>query len=662
MPVKLDKELQEFRDVMKVPDTFEDGFSWTSVIGVVFVALLMVPGAIYMQLLAGMQSIGAATQWVTVILFIEVARRAQRDLKRAEVYVLYYMAGAIMVMPFSGLIWRQFFINSDAAIAQGIAENIPSWWAPAVNSSSYSMRSFFHVDWLIPILLVIFIQMFSRFSQMVLGYGLFRLTSDIEKLPFPMAPVGAQGIMALAEEASLKSEKTEEDRWRWRVFSIGGAIGLSFGAVYLLLPTLSGALTSKTIQLFEIPFSDFTPKTGAYLPAVMTGMSWDLGNLIFGMVLPFFAMLGSFIGLVLTYIFNPILYHFGILQSWQQGDGTIQTFYKNNVDFFFSFQIGLALAIAAFGIYQVVRSIRQRKKDIAEGKIDVKKASIVPKGRGDIRPWHIAGIYVFITMTYIIVSGFLIDWHMGIMIVLVLLGFVYTPLMSYVTARLEGLVGQVVEVPMIKEASLILSGYKGVACWFLPMPLANYGLMTVRYKECELTGTKFTSLWKAQVVLFPIILISSIFFMNFIWGLNEVPSPVYPFAEKMWKLQAENVCIMYSATLGEYSTFEQAFTPAYVGWGAMFGMGLFSISSLLGAPMMLAYGLVRGLGQTIPHVIIPQFIGALIGRYYFKRKLGLKWRQYIPVISAGYACGMGLITTIGVGITFLSKAAVPLSF
>jgi hypothetical protein len=662
MPVKLDKELQEFRDVMQVPDTFEDGFSWTSVLGVVFVALLMVPGAIYMQLLAGMQSIGAAAQWVTVILFIEVARRAQRSLKRAEVYVLYYMAGAIMVMPFSGLIWRQFFINSDAAIAQGIAEHIPSWWAPAVNSSSYSLRSFLHIDWLIPVFLVVFIQLFSRFSQMVLGYGLFRLTSDIEKLPFPMAPVGAQGIMALAEEASLKKEKTEAERWRWRVFSIGGAIGLSFGTVYLLLPTLSGALTSKTVQLFQIPFSDFTQTTGKYLPAVATGMSWDLGNLIFGMVLPFFAMLGSFIGLVMTFVLNPVLYHFGILQSWQQGDETVATFYKNNVDFFFSFQIGLALAVAAFGIYQVVRSIYQRKKDIREGKIEVKDMAIVPKSRGDIRPWHIVGIYMFITLTYIIVSGFLINWHKGIMIVLVILGFVYTPLMSYVTARLEGLVGQVVEVPMIKEASLILSGYKGVACWFLPMPLANYGLMTVRYKECELTGTKFTSLWKAQIVLFPIILVSSIFFMNFIWGLNEVPSPVYPFAEKMWKLQAENVCIMYSSTLGEYSTFEQAFTAKYVGWGALFGMGLFSISSLLGAPMMMAYGLVRGLGQTIPHVIVPQFIGALIGRYYFKRKLGLKWRQYIPVVSAGYACGMGLITTIGVGITFLSKAAVPLSF
>jgi hypothetical protein len=62
-------------------------------------------------------------------------------------------------------------------------------------------------------------------------------------------------------------------------------------------------------------------------------------------------------------------------------------------------------------------------------------------------------------MTYILVSGWLIDWHRGVMLVLLFLGFVYTPLISYVTARLEGMVGQVVEVPFIREASLILSGY-----------------------------------------------------------------------------------------------------------------------------------------------------------------------------------------------------------
>ena len=73
--IRLDKELEEFRNVMEVPSTFEDGFTWTSLVGAIFIALLMVPGAIYMGLLAG-QGIGGAAQWVTVILFIEVARRA----------------------------------------------------------------------------------------------------------------------------------------------------------------------------------------------------------------------------------------------------------------------------------------------------------------------------------------------------------------------------------------------------------------------------------------------------------------------------------------------------------------------------------------------------------------------------------------------------------
>ncbi|HNR93601.1 MAG TPA: peptide transporter, partial [Kiritimatiellia bacterium] len=119
---------------------------------------------------------------------------------------------------------------------------------------------------------------------------------------------------------------------------------------------------------------------------------------------------------------------------------------------------------------------------------------------------------------------------------------------------------------------------------------------------------------------------------------------------------------MFSSTLGEYSIFEEAFKGLYLAIGAFFGLILFGGMSLLGAPVMMTYGVIRGLGQTMPHSVIPQFIGALIGRYYFQKRLGLIWRQYIPVVSAGFACGMGLITTVGVGITFLSKAAIPLPF
>jgi hypothetical protein len=673
--MKIDKEMEEFRGLMEVPSTFEDGFRWSSLLGAIFVALLMVPGAIYMGLLAGTGSIGAASQWVTVIMLIEVAKRTHKSLSKAETFVLFFMSAGALSMPFSGLLWNQYFIRSAAASAAGIAEDLPRWFAPQPDHASYSLHSFFHVEWLPVIAMGIFGTFFGGLANMILGYGLFRVTSDIERLPFPMAPVGAQGILAVAEDSAAKVEKNAEAFWRWRVFSIGGAIGLVFGAVYLLLPILSGTMTGTAIQIFPIPFADFTGTTGQYLPAMATGLSWDFGNLLMGMVMPFFGMLGAFIGMVSTLLANPLLYRLGILHSWKMGDDTIATLFKNNIDFYFSFGIGIGLTIALVGIYQVVKGFRNARATkaalVPAGGGRKAPGFTPPAGRGDIPGWAMGACYVFVTTTYIVVSILLLLWHhnwawsagiRNIAIVLCILGFIYTPVLSYMTARMEGMVGQAVAVPFVLEAGLILSGYRGVACWFLPVPVANYGSMAGFYRQCELTGTKFTSIWKSQLVLYPIILISSIFFMNFLWGMGDIPSGVYPFAQKMWPLQAANNCVMYTATLGEYSIFEQAFNWVYLVFGSGFALSLFVILGKFGAPVMLVYGVIGSVGTAMPHSIIPQFIGAMIGRYYFQKRLGLRWRQYIPVVTAGFACGMGLIGTVGVGITFLSTSIIKLPF
>lgn len=658
----MDKELEEFRDLMKVPSTFDEGFSWKALAGALFIAVLMVPGAIYMGLLAG-QGIGGAAQWVTVILFIEIARRAQNQLKKAEVFVLFYMAGAAMGAPFSGLLWNQFFIRSEAAQSTGISSMLPMWYAPALDSASYAVRSFFTMDWLPVIGLLLFSTIFGQLNNVILGYGMFRLTSDVEKLPFPMAPVGAQGVMALAEDIGDKRADSST-AWRWRVFSIGGALGLAFGSIYLLVPTVTGALTGTPVQIFTIPFTDWTAKTQNLLPAVATGLCWDLGSLLWGMVMPFFAAVGGFVGLVCTLIANPMLYKHGILRSWEPGDNTIQTMFKNNIDFYFSFGIGISIAVALVGFWQVFKGLRDRRRQVqqevlARGPLPVTDPA---KGRGDIKTRFILLCYFVVTMAYILVSGWLIDWHKGVMLVLVFFGFFYSPLISYVTARLEGLAGQAVSIPMVTEASLIMSGYQGVKVWFLPIPNANYGTMTVFYRQCELTGTRFTSIWKTQIILFPIILVSSFVFMNFIWGLADVPSAVYPFAQQMWELQANNQCIMYSSTMGEYSRFQDAFRPLFLFIGTGVGLALFGCMNSLGAPMLLSYGMVRGLNNPMPHYLIPEIIGALIGRFYFQKRLGLLWRQYIPVVAAGFSCGMGLVTVLGIGITFMSKAVIQLPF
>jgi hypothetical protein len=690
---RIDRELEEFRDLMKPPTTFRDGFSWAAFFGALFVAILMVPGSIYMTLLAG-ASIGPAAQWVTLILFIEVARRAHKTLGNAQVFTLFYLSGAIMVTASQlqggfhgglGALWGQFFVQSDAAEAAGLSDKIPSWVTPS-DPAVLGQRSLLMWEWAGPIALIAFTMIIGRIDNMILGYGLFRLTSDIEKLPFPMAPVGAQGILALSEEQQEEdagwedltpnddpppeAPQDESSSWRWRVFSIGAVIGLAFGAVYLGIPTITGALLDRPIELIPIPFIDYTQQTSQWLPAVATAISLDLGQFILGMVLPFWAMVGTFIGLMVTFVANPLLYEAGVLSSWNQGDEMQSTFYKNTVDFYLSFSLGVAGAIAVVGFISVGRALlraRREAKESREAGDTISRELNIPEGRGDIRPWLIFAVYLISTALYLGVSCWLLyisDGRIPLSLVVIMLFYalVYTPVISYVTARLEGIAGEVINVPFVREASFILSGYQGVAVWFLPVPLHNYGSMTVFYRQCELTGTKFKSIWKSELLLMPIILIGSLLFAHFIWRLGPIPGPAYPFAQEWWEVTAEQQALIFSSTLGGFSEFEEAINWTYIVAGLGIGGVCFAGLSWLGAPVFLTYGIVRGLGQTLPYAVLPQFLGALVGRYYFQKKLGLRWRQYIPVLAAGFSCGMGLVGTLGVGFTFLAKSVFKLPY
>ena len=647
-----DAELEEFRRLLEVPATFDEGLTLASFLGTLFVALVMVPGALYMELVAG-AGIGGAAQWVTVLLFVEVAKRANAKLNRAQLFILFYMAGMVM----STNVWNtplftQFLVRSDAAVSTGVANDIPHWVAPP-NLDSLP-RTFLAKAWLPFIGLMLFREIMGRLSSAILGYGLFRVTSDVEDLPFPMAPVGAQGIVAIADQVD-GSARTAGASVRWRMFCVGCGIGMLFGLVYMALPTITGAFFSRPLQIFQIPFADFTPYTQKFLPATATGYSFDLGNVILGMTLPFWSMVGSFVGLIFTFVMNPILYLTGHMPTWTEGDTTVVTLFANNVDFYFSFQIGISLAIAVFGIWIAFRTMKKGRAN-ASSRRRAEEVKAHAAARGHIPDALVLATYAFACCAYILMCGWLIGWHRGVMLVLFFFAFLYTPLISYVTARLEGLAGQVIEIPFITEISFILSGYTGAKIWFLPIPKANYGIQVVSYKQAELLGCRFASVWKAQLLLFPIIILSSLFFSSFIWSLAEIPSAVYPYTEKIWDLTAKNTCLVYSATLGEYSQFSEA-----LGWGrflAGFGSAgaVMGLLGWFGAPTMLFFGVVRGLGQTAPHTVVPNFLGALIGKFYFERRYKREWRKMIPVVSSGFFVGTGLISILSVGFVFLAKA------
>ena len=644
-----DKELKEYRDLLKAPDHFEEGFDWKAIVGAIFIGFLMMPGSMYLQLVIG-TGIGPAARWVTIILFAEVAKRSYTELKQQEIFILYYMAGAALASPFQGLLWNQYLIQSDAARMLGLTEYIPTWVAPSLESTSLIERTFFHGDWMVPILLLIGSQLIQRIDHFGLGYALYRFTSDVEKLPFPMAPVGALGTMALAESTEEKQKS-----WKWRIFSIGGVIGLAFGGIYVLLPTVSGLLLSEPIRLIPIPWVELTRQTEGVLPAVATGIQLDIGLIFLGMVLPFWAVIGGLIGILITFVANPILYSKGILHRWHLGMGTVDTIFANNFDFYMSFGIGLGLAIAFVGIWSVLRSFR---KNASAERGSLKDLFHPPPGRGDFNFWISIGIYVFSTLAYVglcvwLVPNFPWIFFLGY-------GFIYTPIISYITARMEGIAGQFVSLPLVREASFIAGakffGYQGIEIWYAPIPIHNYGEATVHFRQIELTGTSIRGIIKAEIVVFPVVMVASLLFSQFIWRLAPIPSSNYPYAQELWHLQALNTLLMQTSTLEGNSLFFQALNGSYILTGLGFGLITYTLLSFLGLPVLLIYGVVRGLGQSTPHGFILEVAGAFLGRFFFLKRYGAKWRQYAPVLLAGFSCGMGLTGMFAMGFALILKS------
>jgi len=246
--------------------------------------------------------------------------------------------------------------------------------------------------------------------------------------------------------------------------------------------------------------------------------------------------------------------------------------------------------------------------------------------------------------------------------IVVLFGFVWTPIHSYISARMIGLTGTGLATPFLRETVFITSGYKKTDIWFAPIPLHDFGHAAQRFRALELTRTKFTSVIKAELLMLPIIFICSFLFWWFFWHLHQIPSSAFPFAARVWPVAARQAYLIFTANSSESPLLLQAINPPVIGGAAGIGMLLYGGLMLFGLPVQFFYGLVGGLGVPT-HVGINMILGALAGRYYFRRKFGeLRWSRYVPVVVAGFSCGMGLAGMTGVAISLIVNCVQELPF
>jgi len=647
------QEYLELRAEQGEPTEYHGGFGLKAMLGGLFVAFLIVPGSMFMFLMLG-QALSGAAIWVTLIVMLEIVKRCRSTLNRQEMFIIHAVTGGMIaagVGQFGGFIWMQYFVRSDAAVQFEIVNRLPFWVAPPPASAAYATKNLLHPDWWPMIVLMAIGILWGRISFYSLGYALFRLTSDVERLPYPLAPIGAKGITALAE--------SEQETWRWRCFSIGSTVGIVFGLIYLAVPTLTGEFLNKEIYLVPMPFYDFTVKLQEvkWLRAVPLAITTNINSVFLGFVLPFWMVVGSFVGGVLgRLVLNPLLFRYGVLQKWEPGMDYIQTGIANKFDFWLSFGVGTALAVAVLGIFEALKALWAVKRS---GKGTSFRVLAPPKGRGDVPVSVALLLYVAQTAWTIILCHWLVPkfpiW------ILLAFGFGYTPLMSYISARLQGLTGASVTIPYVREATFVLSGYKGVDIWRAPIPLSDQGLGAATFRTCELTGTKFSSLYKAQFFTIPVSILSSLFFWSFIYKMSDIPE-AYPYAMRFWPPQAINEAFWMTATTSGNAFFLSAFKLKPVVGGFGYAMVLYPLLKLFRAPTMLLWGTIAGVAYD-PADFMPQMAAALIGRFYMARIFGKKqWAEYTPILAAGFGCGLGLVGMASMGIKLMSSAVSMLPF
>ncbi len=652
-------------------EPYESGFTWRTVLGALFVSFVMLPGIIFMGLMIG-QDIGDAADWVVIILFVEIARRSFVQLKKQELYIIKYtlshltsVTGGMMLGGgiFAYLVYHRYLRSSEAFQSFGIEGDVPNWVAPA-GDAAYA--GFLEQVWWPAIGVLMATMVLGKITQLSLGFLAYKVTADGEGLPFPLAPIAAEGAIALAESSQDKGT----NGYRQYCFAIGIMAGAVFGLFYAAIPILSQALLGTPIEIIPIPFWDLTTTTETWLPAATVGISLNIGLLFTGFVLPWRIVLGMFITtMVFQLLVNPFLQVQGLLPSWEPGKDAIATHVATTLDLYMSVGIGTALAIAVVGISGIVKALAKyaasRKEagklgePVASG-FQLKKVWQRDKERGDPPTWVAIAAWVGASLGFVYLAHYLINIYPGVPVEeqfslwwLIAFAFLWTPLNTYINARMSGIAGQHASIPFITEAAIFTSGYRKVDIWFAPLPLHNYGGLADQLRVVQLTRTKFTSILKAELLIFPLLALTSFIFWSYITSLGPIPSENYPYVQKFWPQFAQLKALWASSLQSGGSVLLNSISPTIILTALGGTLAMFIGFTFGGISTQYIYG---GLGAMngYPHTVVPLFLGAVLGRYVFAKMFTReKWQNYAPILAVGFGAGMGLIGMFAIAINFL---------
>src|SRR5262249_13693883 len=155
-------------------------------------------------------------------------------------------------------------------------------------------------------------------------------------------------------------------------------------------------------------------------------------------------------------VVNPWLFNQGLLPTYRRGANALWTKMATDLDFWMSVDIGLKISVALIGIWMAGGILlRYLRRGSGSESHEISRAT-PPPGRGDFN-WQKGLILFFLCQAAWVLLGHTLVPGFPLAI-LIFLGFLYTPLISYVSARMFGLTGQGVGLPYLNEAINIRTG------------------------------------------------------------------------------------------------------------------------------------------------------------------------------------------------------------
>jgi hypothetical protein len=617
-------------------------FSWRIVLVLVGTILLFVPLNIYSYFLTGIVQGSVAVFFIT-LLVVEIASISGLHLSKQETLFLYYAAGwgGASLPIFYLIIYRSYYVHSPFAWSyqvdgKPLATLVPTWMAPSYDSPAYALRTFFQPAFMAPLLLYLAWFMFSMLSD--IGISAFAANILVEKLDFPFP--------AAMIDTSMSTFVSERDPSVSRYFLIPFIFGAVFGTI-VYLPYI---IFQR--GLIPIPFIDLTVWIQEVMPGAVIAIPTILSSYVGGLIVPSRAgtwmLIGSLaIWIVLNSLFTTTFKGFAPewASEYMKGMGIMAISNRASLRLWFGPQLGFTLAIIVFILFKIRGALISAaravlSKDMSTSLILSPKKSLLI---------FICGATLSTALYSIMVPSVPI-W------IPIFYTFFLGGLMGIMSAASQGLIAYAIPQFTFTWHSLVYlaTPIKQYEVYAFDPPRGGSGTagFCQQVKASIMVGAHPRDLLKIWIIGALLAQLIGLISVDFFWRVAPIPSSAYPMTvfNAISAAYIDSMLTTRMITINLYNVL----IPMAILLALLFVGGFLESKGSFFSFMGLTYGLF-----SLPHAVIPIFIGSLIGDYVMPKYLGGKenWSKVRGFLIAGEITGEGLLIALGVGSSILTRSA-----